>query len=196
MVARRTGILHGDFMGPAVFAATAGLLITLSVMPAFGRESFTEWRAGLWPDAQAHGITRATFDRALKGIKPDRSLPDLILPGALKKKRHDRGQAEFIKTPGQYLKGGHLKFLAVRGRRLDVKWRKQLVAIEQRYGVPRSMILAIFGRETAYGSYKLKRDAIRALLTQAKHRAGVNINRDQAMDEKTHAFVAASLSQA
>ncbi len=164
MVARLCGI---KLSAGVQFVAALAVFVSISSGPLLALESFAAWRAGLWPDAQAMGITRATFDRELKGVTPNRSLPDLLLPGADKKKRHDKGQAEFIKTPGQYLKGSQLKFLAARGRKLDVKWRKELVAIEREYGVPRSMILAIFGRETAYGSYQLRRDAIRALATQA-----------------------------
>ena len=147
----------------AIVCLSAGLVIS----PAQARESFADWRAALWPDAEAMGISRATFDRELKGVRPDRSLPDLILPGAKKKKRHDRGQAEFVKTPGQYLSGRQLGYMAVRGRKLTKKYRKELADIEEKFGVPSSIIMAIFGRETSYGSYKLKRDAIRALTTQA-----------------------------
>ena len=160
------------FVGRMPARIAAGLVvfclaISQTIFPVFALESFSDWRAGLWPDAEAMGVTRATFDRELKGVKPNRSLPDLILPGAKKKKRQDKGQAEFVKTPGQYLKGSQLKFLAQRGRQVDAKYRKELRAIEREYGVPRSIILAIYGRETAYGSYKVKRDTIRALLTQA-----------------------------
>jgi lytic murein transglycosylase len=42
-----------------------------------------------------------------------------------------------------------------------------LARIEQRFGVPGNIVLAIWGRETAYGSYKLPHDAIRVLATQA-----------------------------
>ena len=149
---------------PAVLVI-ACLSAGVGISPAQSRESFADWRVGLWPDAEAMGIRRATFDRELKGVRPDRSLPDLILPGAKKKKRHDRGQAEFVKTPGQYLKGSQLSFLARRGRQVEAKYHKELIAIEREYGVPRSIVLAIYGRETAFGSYKVKRDTIRALLT-------------------------------
>ena len=145
----------------------SAMLVSVLMAPATAREDFATWREGLWPDADAMGITRSTFDTALKGVKPDRSLPDLILPGRKKKKRQDKCQAEFVKTPGQYLNARQLGFLAKRGKQLNLKYDKQLIEIEGDFGVPRSMLLAIFGRETAFGSYKLKRDAIRALTTQA-----------------------------
>jgi len=144
-----------------------GISLIMMIVPALARESFLEWRARLWVDAEAMGIARATFDRELKGVTLNRSAPDLVLSASKKKKRQDTGQAEFVKTPGQYLKRSQLRFLAKRGRQVEAKYRKELLEIERQYGVPRSIILAIYGRETAFGSYKVKRDTIRALLTQA-----------------------------
>ena len=45
--------------------------------------------------------------------------------------------------------------------------RATLAAIEQRFGVPPQVILAIWGRETAYGGHKLPHSAVRVLATQA-----------------------------
>ena len=45
--------------------------------------------------------------------------------------------------------------------------RATLDAIERQFGVQPSVLLAIWGRETAYGGYKLPHDAIRVLATQA-----------------------------
>ena len=42
---------------------------------------FRRFLEALWPDAQAMGISRATFDQALRGVEPDLTLPDLVLPG-------------------------------------------------------------------------------------------------------------------
>ena len=53
----------------------------------------------LWPEAQALGISRKTFDDATRGLKPNLSLPDLIIPG--KPKDSPRGQAEFERTPAR-----------------------------------------------------------------------------------------------
>ena len=40
-------------------------------------------------------------------------------------------------------------------------------AIERDFGVPGPVVLAIWGRETDFGRYKLRHDAIRVLATQA-----------------------------
>ena len=52
----------------------------LGAVPSHARPSFKAWRAALWPDARAFGITRETFDSAFRGITPDTSLPDLVTP--------------------------------------------------------------------------------------------------------------------
>src|SRR6202790_4663163 len=47
------------------------------------------------------------------------------------------------------------------------KHRAALTAIEARFGVPSTIVLAIWGRETDYGRYSLPYDAVRVLATQA-----------------------------
>src|SRR5260370_15748321 len=42
---------------------------------------FTQFIASLWPEAQAAGVSRATFDAQTGGLEPDYKLPDQILPG-------------------------------------------------------------------------------------------------------------------
>ena len=43
-------------------------------------QRFAAWLEALWPDAEAAGVSRATFDANLKGLKLNWSLPHLILP--------------------------------------------------------------------------------------------------------------------
>jgi lytic murein transglycosylase len=47
------------------------------------------------------------------------------------------------------------------------KHRTALEAIEARFGVPATIVLAIWGRETDYGRYTLPNDGLRVLATQA-----------------------------
>src|SRR5262245_65045279 len=42
--------------------------------------SFAQWLDALWPDAEAAGVSRETFDANLKGLKLNWSLPHLVLP--------------------------------------------------------------------------------------------------------------------
>ncbi len=132
---------------------------------AAGRPGFATWRDQLWPDAQGFGIRRPTFDEAFKNLAPDLTLPDLNRPKSTGYKRP--GQAEFTRRPQDYVREKSIKRLATIGRRLAKKHRATLVRIEQRFGVPAAVVLAIWGRETAYGGYRLRHDAIRVLATQA-----------------------------
>ena len=43
-------------------------------------KAFAAWLQALWPDAEAAGISRKTFDANIKGLKLDWSLPHLVLP--------------------------------------------------------------------------------------------------------------------
>src|SRR3989440_3801077 len=126
--------------------------------------SFQRWLSELWPVAQALGVSRATFDAATRSLEPDLSLPDLVIPG-----RPDRqpAQAEFVQTPAEYLKEAAFERLAAQGRTLAAQHRATLSQIEQRFGVPGPIVLAIWARETNYGTAKLSYSAIRALATQA-----------------------------
>jgi len=126
--------------------------------------AFQRWLASLWPEAQALGVTRATFDTVTAGLEPDLSLPDLVVPG---RSEAAPGQAEFVQTPADYLREPTFERLAGDGRKLLEQYRAPLARVEQEFGVPPTIVLAIWGRETAYGTYKLPRDAVRVLATQA-----------------------------
>ena len=156
----------------SVWLTLAFSLAVLIAPSAHADEAFQQWLTVLWSDAKAKGISRATFDAAFKGVTPDTSLPDLIIPG--RPKRETKGQAEFIKTPAQYMSEKSLTWLVATAKKVLADHGPMLAAIEKRMGVDRYVILAIFGRETAfggaatgYGSFVLKHNAIRALATQA-----------------------------
>ncbi len=127
--------------------------------------AFTQFIASLWPDAQKAGVSRKTFDEQTRGLEPDYKLPDLILPG--RPATGAPSQAEFVQVPSDYIKEASIERLAGEGRRLSVQHRATLAAIEKRIGVPGSIILAIWGRETDYGRYALPYDGLRVLATQA-----------------------------
>lgn len=129
--------------------------------------SFQVWLAQhVWPEAEGHGVSRAIFDAAMRGVSLDWSLPDLILPGAAEKIPQEQSQAEFS-SPGAYFDEPRLKRLVADGRRQLDKWAVTLQAIERRYGVPRAIIVALWGRESGFGSAPLTRDAVRTLATEA-----------------------------
>ena len=143
------------------------VLIAALIAPnrAFADSRFTTFLEQLWPRAQQVGISRSVFDAATRGLEPDLTLPDLDIPG--RPEKAPPGQAEFVQTPGQYLREASFDRLAARGRALAAQYRDTLAGIEKEFGVPGNVVLAIWARETDYGSYKLPLDGIRTLATQA-----------------------------
>ena len=141
------------------------IALLLSPIAQAAEATFQDFLQSLWPEAQASGVSRPTFDAAIRNLEPDYSLPDLVIPG--QPDRAERGQAEFISTPADYLKETSFQRLTAQGKKLAEQHRATLAAIEQKFGVPANIVLAIWGRETAFGGYQLPLDAIRTLATQA-----------------------------
>jgi lytic murein transglycosylase len=150
------------------------LLLALSVVamttsnssPARAADAaFTQFIESLWPEAKAAGVARATFDAETRGLEPDYKLPDLILPG--RPATGAPSQAEFVQVPADYVKEASIARLAEEGQRLMQKHRAALSGIEARFGVPGTVVLAIWGRETDFGRYTLPYDGLRVLATQA-----------------------------
>ena len=148
----------------ALVGAALALLAVLAA-PVIAADAFRDFLESLWPDAQKEGVSRATFDAAFRGLTPDYSLPDLIIAG--RKRDDSAGQAEFTKSALEYLNPKYLGSLAVQGRKFLKEHEKDILNIEKNTGVDRYIMVAIWGRETAYGTHKLPHDAIRVLATQA-----------------------------
>ena len=127
--------------------------------------AFRAFVEAVWPEARAAGVSRATFDRAFLGVEPDLTLPDLVLPG--RPPDSTKGQAEFTRPPQDYVARGQLAQLADQGRALKVKHAATLAEVERQIGVDGPVVLAIWGRETAYGAHRSPHYAIRVLATQA-----------------------------
>jgi lytic murein transglycosylase len=145
-----------------VFLSVAMLMAAAA--PASAQSAFARWLETLWPAAQQLGVSRATFDAATRGLEPDLTLPDLIIPG---RADNQPAQPEFVQTPAEYLKESAFASLAAQGRKLSDQYRTPLAGIGQRFGVPGAIVLAIWARETNYGAAKLPYNAIRALATEA-----------------------------
>jgi lytic murein transglycosylase len=144
--------------------SSIAIYLLLAAAPALAEPSFQAFLQSLWPQAQEMGISRATFEAATRGLEPDLSLPDLVLPG---RPPAPERQAEFVQTPADYIKEPAIARLAVQGKKLYDQYRPTLDAIAQRFGVDPTIVLAIWGRETDYGRARDSRNAIRVLATQA-----------------------------
>ena len=137
---------------------------SLAVASNASAVDFQHWLAGVWPDARKIGVSRRGFEAATAGLQPDMNLPDL--DGA-EAKKPSKAQAEFLRPAADYLSEGQIAKLAATGARLAVRWGDTLKRIEQAYGVPGPIVLAIFGRETDYGAEHPTHSVVQVIATEA-----------------------------
>lgn len=136
-----------------------GLLALLLVLPASAQtaqKTFAAFTAELWPDAQAKGIARATFDTAMQGVTPDQRVI-----AATKR------QPEYGKPFGDYLNAVANKRRIAEGQMKAQQWAKTFDAVEKQFGVERWVLIALWGIESDFGAEKDKWDVFRSLATLA-----------------------------
>ncbi|HYG27028.1 MAG TPA: lytic murein transglycosylase [Caulobacteraceae bacterium] len=123
--------------------------------PATGDLTFEEWRASYRARALREGIPAAVLDRELAGLTPNTQVASL-----------DTRQPEFSKPVSDYLKSAvsDARISEGRGYRDSLAF---LGPLEQQYGVPREVVLAIWAMETNFGKIRGDFDVIRALATLA-----------------------------
>jgi len=117
-------------------------------------EGFGRCLSGLRGEALAKGVSAQTFDRATSGLVPDPSVLELL-----------DYQPEF-KTPiWDYLAALVDDERVADGRAMLARWRETLAEIEQRYGVDRETVVAVWGVESDYGKSFGKRPLVTSLAT-------------------------------
>ncbi|MFD3188754.1 lytic murein transglycosylase [Sedimentitalea sp. HM32M-2] len=119
-------------------------------------QRFQNWVRAFQRRALAQGISQPVLDNAFAGIAYD---PDVI--------RRDRNQSEFTKTIWDYLDSAASETRIRNGKAALAAHGDTLRAIEAKYGVEKEIVTAIWGLESAYGTYRGKTDIIRALATLA-----------------------------
>lgn len=124
--------------------------------PATEARSFNGFIQSLWPEAQKRGISRATFDRALGDVQYDVEIATL-----------SRRQPEYGRAVGDYLNGMVSQTRLNGGIRRMGELRGLLDSIEHKFGVPREVLLAIWGIETGFGANQGGKGVIRSLATLA-----------------------------
>jgi lytic murein transglycosylase len=140
-------------LGLAPLAVAGPVVAQAQTAPQGDFRRFVE---GLWPEARARGVSRATFDQAFSGVAPD---PKII---ALTKK-----QSEFVRPIWEYINGAISNERLQRGRQLAEQHADTLAGLERAYGVPRSVVLGVWGMETNFGSFTGSIYVVRALATLA-----------------------------
>jgi membrane-bound lytic murein transglycosylase B len=132
-------------------AGSAALLVLASPAPSLGQSKCVE---GLWPSAKSAGISRATFDRAFKDFTIDPEVIELA-----------NYQPEYVKPVGEYLDRAVSEKRIQVGKQKLIEYQALLGALENRYGVDRTILVAIWGVESNYGVQPGEKNVIRSLAT-------------------------------
>ena len=106
--------------------------------------------------AVASGVSPATYDRAMRIARYN---PEVI--------RLDRKQAEFSRPVWLYLDSAVSDVRITTGRQKAAQLSGTLSQIEARYGVPREIVLAVWGMESNFGANRCKMQIIPSLATLA-----------------------------
>lgn len=128
---------------------------TPSTSPATPSEvmEFNAWRDSFI--ARRAGPNRAAWERELAGLSPDHRVID-----------RDRSQPEFARGAGDYITRALTADRIQTGRdRLGANpWMNQ---VQDQYGVPKSILVAIWAQESAFGRIQGDFDVINSLATLA-----------------------------
>jgi len=150
------------------------LLASLAISPAVAAPSkaqvesqYRNWlEKDLWPEAKAAGVSRAVFDQAFAGVSINWKLPDLVIPGEKPSTPKEQKQAEFG-APGKYFNAKTIASVTSGGKARYGQYASLLKRIEQKYGVPGPILLAVWGRESGFGTVKIPYNAYEVLGTKA-----------------------------
>lgn len=104
---------------------------------------FPAWIDQFRKRALAQGISADVYDRAMRGVSFNATVV-----------KRDRFQAEFTKQIWEYLDTAVSDLRVKNGRAALEKNRTVLAEIEARYGVEAEVVAAIWGLETAYGTFR------------------------------------------
>ncbi|WP_371038717.1 lytic murein transglycosylase [Rhodosalinus sp. FB01] len=125
-------------------------------VPAAKDAAFRDWIGGFRARARAQGIRDDVFDAAFRGVRYDAAIIE-----------RDRNQSEFTKTIWDYLDSAVSETRIRNGRAALERHGATLARIEARYGVEKEVVAAIWGLESAYGTFRGETDVIEAMATLA-----------------------------
>jgi lytic murein transglycosylase len=129
--------------GPALAAACGG--------------NFNAWLDNFSQQAAAQGVSQGTIRSALADVSPDPRVLSL-----------DRNQhATFGKSFEQFSASRVTAYSVQKGQSLIKRNAAVLNRIEQQFGVPGSVVVAIWGLESGFGTFTGKLSTIRSLATLA-----------------------------
>lgn len=146
----------GSIQGFTILGLMVLGLMVLGLASPARADSYLNFVTALWPRAEKAGISRETFDAAFAGLGVD---PKVVsLAGT---------QPEFNQTIRAYVDGRLSADRIAQGKAMAQRWKSWLDKAEERYGVDRYVILAIWSLESNYGASPGNSDTVRSLTTLA-----------------------------
>lgn len=142
---------------PAAPPAPAGAALARApgALQPTGDAAYDAWRADFI--SRSGPQWRGLIERELYGVTPD---PRVIAA--------DTRQPEFSRPIGDYVASAASPVRIANARRRG-PGVSGLPAIERRYGVPREILLAIWGMESSFGAIQGDYDIVRSMATLASH---------------------------
>jgi membrane-bound lytic murein transglycosylase B len=116
---------------------------------------FDAWASAFYGKALKAGVRREVLDREMAGLTPDPRVA-----------QRDSRQPEFSQPISVYIKGAVTDGPIVKGQRerSDVP---QLPDVEQKFGVPREILIAVWSRESGFGAIQGDFDVVRSMASLA-----------------------------
>jgi len=140
----------------------AALLLSVSVPAARAAQCGGDFRAFIGDisrDAAAAGVSRGVIDSALSGVGPDQAVLAFD-----RKQRSSFSSPNFEAFAAKRVHAARIK----RGKEMLQRHAALLARIQQRFGVPAPVVVAIWGLETDFGSGDMgKLPVTRTLATMA-----------------------------
>ncbi len=124
--------------------------------PEARQEAFEDWKKDFKKQAVKAGISRSYLEKTVPEI---RLLPMVIAA--------DKRQSEFVSTFWSYTDKSVSKQRINKGREMYLTHRKLAEKTATQYGVPAYFLIAFWGAETNYGSFKGNINTMDALATLA-----------------------------
>ena len=134
---------------PFIRASFLAAMVAAMVVPDPARaascgdsaDGFEAFVAAFKREATRQGVSPATVESALSDVAYDDSVIS-----------HDRGQRAFSQSFERFASRHITPFALKKGKTLMLRYAEPLQRIEQRYGVPGAVLVAIWGLETGFGS--------------------------------------------
>ncbi len=188
---------RSQLRNPAVYGRIRAMAIPVAVwltlcapagaQGAGGDAGWRDFVQGLRPEALSAGVKPSIFDRIFERLRPDCKQAGVYCKGgpattdpykAFRQKGLPEScfkvtQKEFLR-PGEYFPESSMRRVALQGQALLEKWKyekpeilRAVLKIEADYQIDHKLLMALWGRETNYGQYAVRHNAITALVSMA-----------------------------